>query len=57
MEMARGVTLSIDEVDVLNDKDNDSDEPGEINLSMALYDSPFAFHRSVKSKSGARFCR
>jgi len=48
----RGVTVSIDSVEVLDDKDNDDDEPGEINLSFALYDSPARFQRSTKSKSG-----
>lgn len=47
-----GVTVAIDRVEVLDDGDIDEDEPGEINLSLALYDSPFAFHRLVKSKTG-----
>ncbi|HEY6561404.1 MAG TPA: hypothetical protein VI072_29225 [Polyangiaceae bacterium] len=51
----RGVTVSIDRVEVLDDKDIDEDEPGEINLSLALYDSPFAFHRLSKSKGGPAF--
>jgi hypothetical protein len=46
-----GVTVSIDSVQVLDDKEDPSGE-GEINLSLVLYDSPFAFHRSIKSKSG-----
>jgi hypothetical protein len=50
-----GVTVSIDRVTVLNDKDNGDDEPGEINLSLVLYDSPFNFGRSVKSKAGPTF--
>jgi hypothetical protein len=50
-----GVTIAIDRVEVREDMDIDEDEPGEINLSLALYDSPFAFHRLVKSKSGPTF--
>jgi hypothetical protein len=50
-----GVTVSIDRVEVLDDGDIDEDEPGEINLSLALYDSPSAFHHLVKSKSGPVF--
>ncbi|MGE3455174.1 MAG: hypothetical protein AB7O24_08705, partial [Kofleriaceae bacterium] len=48
-----GVTVTIDSVQVLDDKDNDDDEPGELNLSLALYDNPHAFHRMTKSKVGA----
>ncbi|MGE0869598.1 MAG: hypothetical protein AB7P03_13615 [Kofleriaceae bacterium] len=48
-----GVTVTIDSVQVLDDKDNDDDEPGELNLSLALYDNPHAFHRLTKSKVGA----
>jgi hypothetical protein len=51
----RGVTVSIDAVEVLDDKDIDEDEPGEINLSLALYDNPSRFQRSAKSKSGPVF--
>jgi hypothetical protein len=50
-----GVIVSIDEVTVFNDKDNNDDEPGEVNLSLVLYDSPFSFHRAQKSKSGPVF--
>lgn len=44
-----GVTVTIDKVIVLNDRDPGD---GEINLSLAVYDSPSAFHRLNKTKSG-----
>jgi hypothetical protein len=47
-----GVTVSINGVETLNDKDDDAEEPGELNLSLVLYDSPATFSRSDKSKSG-----
>ena len=51
----RGVKVSIQSVQILDDKDDDDDEPGEINLALAVYDSPFAFHRSKQSKSGPHY--
>jgi len=46
-----GVTVSINEVEVLDDKDDNVDEPGELNLSLVLYDSPYTFSRSDKSST------
>jgi hypothetical protein len=45
----KGVTVTIDKVTVLNDHDPGA---GEINLSLAVYDSPSEFHRLKKEKSG-----
>ena len=50
-----GVRVTVDRVKILQDQDNDEDEPGEINLSLALYDPPSRFHQSVKSKVGPLF--
>jgi hypothetical protein len=47
-----GVQVTVDRVRILQDKDNDEDEPGEINVSLALYDPPSRFHQSVKSAVG-----
>ena len=47
-----GVRVTIDRVNILDDKDDDDDEPGEINLSLAAYDPPSSFHQSAKSKVG-----
>ena len=47
-----GVTVTIDSVVVRDSKDTGDDEPGEINLSLALYDDPSKFHRLTKSKAG-----
>jgi hypothetical protein len=47
-----GVRVTVDRVRILQDKDNDEDEPGEINVSLALYDPPSRFHQSVKSAVG-----
>jgi hypothetical protein len=47
-----GVTVSVVEVQVENDGDSEEEAPAEINLSLALYDMPSTFYRSVKSKSG-----
>jgi hypothetical protein len=46
-----GVTVTINGVDVLDDKEQEIDEPGEFNLSLVLYDSPATFSRSDQSKS------
>ena len=49
----KGVTVEITKVEVLDDKDDEGDEPGELNLSLALYDDPAAFHRLAKSPQPA----
>ena len=50
-----GVRVTVDRVRILQDQDIDEDEPGEINLSLAVYDPPSRFHQSVKSKVGPIF--
>lgn len=50
-----GVRVSIDRVTILQDKDIQEDEPGEINLSLVLYDPPSRFNQSEKSKVGPLF--
>ena len=45
----KGVTVTIDKVTVLNDHDPFA---GDINLSLAVYDSPSEFHHLDKTKSG-----
>ncbi len=50
-----GVRVTIDRVKILQDQDIEEDEPGEINLSLVLYDPPASFHQSVKSKVGPLF--
>ena len=50
-----GVRVTVDRVRILQDQDIDEDEPGEINLSLVLYDPPSRFHQSVKSKVGPIF--
>jgi hypothetical protein len=50
-----GVRVTIDRVRILQDQDIEEDEPGEINLSLVLYDPPSSFHQSVKSKVGPLF--
>lgn len=47
-----GVRVTVDRVRILQDQDIEEDEPGEINLSLVLYDPPSSFHQSVKSKVG-----
>ena len=47
-----GVTVTVDSIEMLDVKDNEDDEPGELNFSLALYDNPSAFHRLTKSKVG-----
>ena len=48
----RGVTVGIESVEILDDKEDSSGGPGEINLSLALYDRPLEFHRLHKSHAG-----
>jgi hypothetical protein len=50
-----GVQVTVTGVRIIRDMDNEADEPGEINLSLVLYDPPSRFHQSVKSKSGTVF--
>jgi hypothetical protein len=47
-----GVRVTVDRVRILQDQDIDEDEPGEINLSLVLYDPPSRFRQSVKSAIG-----
>lgn len=47
---ARGpnpVTVTITSVQVLDSGDDDADDPGEIQLAIALYDDPAHFHQSI----------
>jgi hypothetical protein len=41
------ITVTVERVRVLDSGDDDANDPGEIQLGLALYDDPFAFHRSV----------
>jgi hypothetical protein len=50
-----GVRVTVDRVRILQDQDIEEDEPGEINLSLVLYDPAGRFHQSVKSKGGPLF--
>ncbi len=50
-----GVRVTVDRVRIREDQDKAADEPGEINLSLALYDPPSRFHQSVKSAVGPVF--
>ena len=45
------VTVTIDSVRVLDSGDDADNQPGEINLVLVVYDSPFTFHRSARSQS------
>ena len=49
---AMGVVVTVDSITVLDDGDDEGDEPGDVNLSLALYDHPGDFHRLTKSKMG-----
>jgi hypothetical protein len=41
------VVVTIESIQVLDARDSDDDDPGEIQIAAALYDSPFSFRRSV----------
>jgi hypothetical protein len=47
-----GVRVTVDRVRIRQDHDIEADEPGEMNISLAVYDPPSRFHQSVKSKVG-----
>jgi hypothetical protein len=46
------VTVTVESVRVLHSGDDPENQPGEVNLVLVAYDSPFAFHRSARSESG-----
>jgi hypothetical protein len=46
------ITVTVESVKVLHSGDSDNHEPGEVNLSLVVYDSPYDFHRSVRSEVG-----
>jgi hypothetical protein len=45
----RQVTVSIDRIRVLDSGDNEDNQPGEVQIAVALYDHPSLFTRSVHS--------
>jgi len=47
------LTVTIESVKVLDSGDDSDNQPGEVNLVLVAYDSPFAFHRSESSQGGA----
>jgi hypothetical protein len=44
------VTVTVESIKVLHSGDDPDHEPGEVNLSLWVYDSPFHFHRSAHSE-------
>lgn len=45
------VTLTIDRITVLDSGDDDDNDPGEVQVAVALYDSPFEFRRSAHGQT------
>jgi len=46
------ITVFLESVKVLDSGDSSEDQPGEVNLVLVVYDSPFAFHHSARSEAG-----